>query len=52
MVEWGTPMFLSLEVPVEIQGGLGSDVAMIFDECPPCPCDRNHAERSADPTTR
>lgn len=48
----GAPMFLSPEVSMEIQGVLGSDIAMIFDECPPYPCDRAYAERSTDLTTR
>ena len=31
---------------MEIQADLGSDIAMLFDECPPYPCDRKYAEAS------
>ena len=48
----GAPMFLSPETSMAIQAGLGSDIAMAFDECPPYPCDRSYAERSTDLTTR
>lgn len=48
----GAPMFLSPETSMEIQGVLGSDIAMVFDECPPYPCDRAYAEKSTDLTTR
>lgn len=48
----GAPMFLSPETSMEIQAVLGSDIAMVFDECPPYPCDRAYAEKSTDLTTR
>ena len=35
-----------------IQRSLGSDIAMLFDECPPYPCDRRAAETSLDLTMR
>src|ERR1043166_394066 len=37
---------------MEIQATLGSDIAMVLDECPPWPCDREYAARSAEMTTR
>ena len=40
----GAYMMLSPERSMEIQADLGSDIAMLFDECPPYPCDRKYAE--------
>ena len=37
---------------MEIQSILGSDIAMLFDECPPYPCERKYAEESTALTTR
>lgn len=48
----GAEMFLSPEVSMEIQATLGSDIAMLFDECPPWPCERSYAEESLDLTMR
>lgn len=48
----GSKMMLSPEVSMEIQSILGSDITMLFDECPPYPCDRTYAEESTDLTTR
>jgi queuine tRNA-ribosyltransferase len=48
----GTPMLLSPEKSMEIQASLGSDIAMLFDECPPYPCERDYAEQSTSLTTR
>jgi len=48
----GSPMFLSPETSLEIQAGLGSDIAMAFDECPPWPCERSYAEESTALTSR
>src|ERR1051326_6412550 len=31
----GTPAFISPEIAMEIQTALGSDIAMVLDECPP-----------------
>ncbi len=36
----------------QIQMAFGSDILMCFDECPPYPCDREHAVRSLEITTR
>src|SRR5205085_1237619 len=48
----GTPAFISPEIAMQIQASLGSDVAMVLDECPPWPCDREYAARSLEMTTR
>src|SRR5438045_2178239 len=48
----GTPAFISPEIAMEIQGALGSDIAMVLDECPPWPCDYDYAARSAELTAR
>ena len=46
----GSPMFLGPREAMEIQATLGSDIAMVFDECPPYPCDREYAARSLERT--
>jgi queuine tRNA-ribosyltransferase len=48
----GRPCFLSPEIAMEIQAALGSDIAMVFDECPPYPCERGYAEASLERTLR
>jgi queuine tRNA-ribosyltransferase len=48
----GTPAFISPESAMEIQAALGSDIAMVLDECPPWPCEREYAARSLELTTR
>src|SRR6266567_836929 len=48
----GTPAFISPETAMEIQAALGSDIAMVLDECPPWPCDYDYAARSVEMTTR
>src|SRR5207244_3648251 len=48
----GTPTFISPEIAMEIQATLGSDIAMVLDECPPYPCDYEYAARSLEMTTR
>ncbi len=48
----GTPAFISPEIAVEIQASLGSDIAMVLDECPPYPCEHAHAARSLEMTAR
>ena len=37
---------------MEIQATLGSDIAMVLDECPPWPCEYDYAARSLDMTIR
>ncbi len=48
----GAYMMLTPERSMEIQSELGSDIAMLFDECPPYPCDRSYAEKSLGYTLR
>jgi queuine tRNA-ribosyltransferase len=48
----GTPAFISPEIAMEIQATLGSDIAMVLDECPPWPCERDYAAKSAEMTAR
>src|SRR5881398_1219382 len=48
----GTPAFISPEIAMEIQAALGSDIAMVLDECPPWPCEYDYAAKSAERTTR
>jgi len=48
----GTPTFISPESAMEIQAVLGSDVAMVLDECPPWPCEYDYAARSLEMTLR
>ncbi len=48
----GSKMLLTPELSMEIQAALGSDIAMLFDECPPYPCDEAYAEKSLALTTR
>jgi queuine tRNA-ribosyltransferase len=47
----GTPAFISPEIAMEIQAALGSDIAMVLDECPPWPCERDYAAKSLEMTT-
>jgi len=46
----GTPTFISPEVAMEIQALLGSDIAMVLDECAPYPCEYEYAARSLELT--
>jgi queuine tRNA-ribosyltransferase len=48
----GTPTFISPEIAMEIQAALGSDIAMVLDECPPWPCDYDYVARSLEMTHR
>jgi tRNA-guanine transglycosylase, queuosine-34-forming len=48
----GTPAFISPEIAIEIQITLGSDIAMVLDECAPYPCDYDYAARSTEMTAR
>src|SRR5438132_4940143 len=48
----GAPAFISPEIAMEIQAALGSDIAMVLDECAPYPCERDYAAQSAEMTTR
>jgi queuine tRNA-ribosyltransferase len=48
----GAKCFLGPEEAMQIQATLGSDIAMLFDECPPYPCERGYAENSLGLTSR
>jgi queuine tRNA-ribosyltransferase len=48
----GLPAFISPEIAMEIQATLGSDIAMVLDECPPWPCEYDYAARSLEMTHR
>src|SRR6187399_55817 len=48
----GTPMFLGPRESMETQATLGSDICMLFDECPPHPCSYEDAAESLDRTLR
>ncbi|MDP2308132.1 MAG: tRNA guanosine(34) transglycosylase Tgt [Pseudomonadota bacterium] len=48
----GKGTFLTPERVMQIQMDLGSDIAMVFDECLPFGADRAYAERSVARTTR
>src|SRR5947208_78611 len=48
----GASAFISPEIAMEIQAALGSDIAMVLDECAPYPCKREYAEKSLEMTTR
>ncbi|CAN5497001.1 tRNA guanosine(34) transglycosylase Tgt [soil metagenome] len=48
----GTATFISPEIAMEIQASLGSDIAMVLDECPPYPCEHDYAARSLELTAR
>ncbi len=48
----GTRAFISPEIAMQIQAALGSDIAMMLDECVPYPCKYEYAAQSAQLTTR
>jgi queuine tRNA-ribosyltransferase len=48
----GTPAFVSPEIAMEIQATLGTDIAMVLDECLPWPCEYEYAARSMELTAR
>ena len=48
----GTPTFIGPETSMEIQRDLGSDIVMLFDECPPHPCAHEAADKSLELTLR
>lgn len=48
----GTPTFIGPENAMEIQATLGSDIAMVLDECPPWPCEYDYAAQSLERTLR
>ncbi len=48
----GSPCFLSPEISMEVQGALGSDIVMVFDECAPGGATHEVAKTSMDLTAR
>ena len=46
----GSPCFLGPREAMQMQAILGSDIAMVFDECPPYPCEYEYAARSLERT--
>jgi queuine tRNA-ribosyltransferase len=48
----GAAMFLGPREAMEIQATLGSDIAMVFDECPPYPCEEKYTAESLARTLR
>jgi queuine tRNA-ribosyltransferase len=48
----GSRIFLGPREAMHIQKVLGSDIAMVFDECAPYPCTREYACQSVDKTLR
>ena len=48
----GHEFFLGPKESMEMQRILGSDIAMVFDECLPYPCERERAEKSVEQTIR
>ena len=48
----GTRAFISPEIAMEIQAALGSDIAMVLDECVPYPCEYDYAAKSAELTAQ
>ena len=48
----GSAMFLDPESALDIQADLGSDIAMLLDECPPYPCEESYAAESLELTLR
>lgn len=48
----GSKHLFSPERVMEIENGLGADIIMAFDECPPYPCEYDYAKKSLERTTR
>jgi queuine tRNA-ribosyltransferase len=48
----GSPIFLGPKESMEIQRTLGSDIAKVFDECPPHTADRDEVNRAVKRTLR
>lgn len=46
----GKKIFLSPQTCFEIQANLGSDIAMVLDECPPFPCEKEACIRAVNRT--
>jgi queuine tRNA-ribosyltransferase len=48
----GARAFISPEIAMEIQAALGSDIAMVLDECVPYPCEYDYTAKSVELTAR
>jgi len=48
----GAELFISPEVSMSVQARLGSDIALVFDECTPFHADREYTARSTERTHR
>jgi queuine tRNA-ribosyltransferase len=48
----GTPHFMGPETSMAVQAALGSDIALVFDECTPFHVDRDYTARSTERTHR
>jgi queuine tRNA-ribosyltransferase len=48
----GTELFISPEVSMGVQAALGSDIALVFDECTPYHADRDYTARAMERTHR
>lgn len=48
----GSPLFLGPKEAMAIQRQLGSDIAMVFDECPPHGCTQREAQGAVERTLR
>jgi queuine tRNA-ribosyltransferase len=48
----GSEHFLSPEIAMDVQRALGSDIAMVLDECPASDAGRDYVARSMDMTSR
>ncbi len=48
----GRELFISPEVSMSVQAALGSDIALVFDECTPFHADREYTARSTERTHR
>jgi queuine tRNA-ribosyltransferase len=48
----GAELFVSPEVSMQVQAALGSDIALVFDECTPFHADRDYTARSTERTHR
>jgi queuine tRNA-ribosyltransferase len=48
----GAPMFMGPETSMEVQAALGSDIALVFDECLPFHVTREYTARSSERTHR
>jgi len=48
----GAELFISPEVSMQVQAALGSDIALVFDECTPYHAERDYTGRSMERTHR